>query len=95
MEQGHFISVPPGLPVQGTFRRRCSNLWPKDQFRAASQLEKVPKSCVSAEAFFMARLGCRAVHPRQIFSILQPCLNFSCSLWPSSVASVAPCGQLQ
>eukprot|EP00955_Chlamydomonas_euryale_P015904 170169-Chlamydomonas_euryale.AAC.1 len=28
-------SVPPGLPVQGMFRRRCSDLWPRDQFSVA------------------------------------------------------------
>eukprot|EP00955_Chlamydomonas_euryale_P026440 278984-Chlamydomonas_euryale.AAC.2 len=46
-----FDSVPPGLPVQGTFRCRCSDLWPRDQFSLARQLEEVLKNGATAGTF--------------------------------------------
>eukprot|EP00955_Chlamydomonas_euryale_P081489 363585-Chlamydomonas_euryale.AAC.10 len=48
-----FKSVPPGLYVQGMFRRRCLNSWLRDQYSAASQLEEVPKSGATAGTFLM------------------------------------------
>eukprot|EP00955_Chlamydomonas_euryale_P081905 363643-Chlamydomonas_euryale.AAC.5 len=50
-----FNSIPPGLPVQGTSRRRCSDVWLRDQFNAARQLEKVPTGAV-----LLAPPDCRA-----------------------------------
>eukprot|EP00955_Chlamydomonas_euryale_P087826 364326-Chlamydomonas_euryale.AAC.17 len=50
MEQG-FDSVPPCLPAQGSFRRRCSNLWPRDQFSAARNLRKSRKVVPPPEPF--------------------------------------------
>eukprot|EP00955_Chlamydomonas_euryale_P053161 355384-Chlamydomonas_euryale.AAC.4 len=64
-----FNSVPPGLPVQGTFRRRCLGLLLRGQFSVDRQLEEVPKSGATTGTFFMASPDCRAVHPRKIFNI--------------------------
>eukprot|EP00955_Chlamydomonas_euryale_P106633 365718-Chlamydomonas_euryale.AAC.2 len=47
-------TVLPGLPVQGTFRLRCLDLWPRDRFSVARQLEKVPKSGATTGTFLMA-----------------------------------------
>eukprot|EP00955_Chlamydomonas_euryale_P028834 304062-Chlamydomonas_euryale.AAC.3 len=69
MEQGFFVCVLPGLPVQGTFRRHCSDLWPMHQSSVARQLEEVPKSGATAGTFLMTPPECRAVHPKKIFII--------------------------
>eukprot|EP00955_Chlamydomonas_euryale_P116343 366411-Chlamydomonas_euryale.AAC.4 len=64
-----FKSVPPGLPVQGTFCRRCSDPWPKDQFNVARQLEEFPESGATTEAFLVAPPDFRALYPRKVFNI--------------------------
>eukprot|EP00955_Chlamydomonas_euryale_P053453 355514-Chlamydomonas_euryale.AAC.2 len=56
-------AIPPSLPVLGVFHCRGSNLRPRDQCTAASQLEKVLKSDATTGAFLMAPRDCRAAHP--------------------------------
>eukprot|EP00955_Chlamydomonas_euryale_P098417 365144-Chlamydomonas_euryale.AAC.4 len=75
-------SVLPGLAVQGTFRRHCSNPWPTDQLSAARQLERVPESGAITRAFFMAPPECTAVHHRTFFHVLV------------TLSSIVPCDHL-
>eukprot|EP00955_Chlamydomonas_euryale_P102160 365398-Chlamydomonas_euryale.AAC.1 len=58
--------------------------WPRDQFSAASQLKKFPKTGTTAGTFLMATPDCRAVLPNKSFTLLRPRLIFSFSMRPYS-----------
>eukprot|EP00955_Chlamydomonas_euryale_P064823 359083-Chlamydomonas_euryale.AAC.1 len=77
--------VLPRLPVQGTFCHHCSNLWPRDQFSAASHPEKIPTGGASTGAFLVAAAYCRAVHPRKMFK--SPAAHMFSARQPSSPAT--------
>eukprot|EP00955_Chlamydomonas_euryale_P068087 360019-Chlamydomonas_euryale.AAC.2 len=68
MQQGFYQHLAR-LPVQGTFRRRCSDLWPKAKLCVARQLEKVPKGGATTGTFLMASPDCKAVHPRKVLNV--------------------------
>eukprot|EP00955_Chlamydomonas_euryale_P057493 356789-Chlamydomonas_euryale.AAC.1 len=67
------------MPVQGTFRRRCSDLWPRDLFSVARQLEEVPQAHTHTPPLCALSLSRSALCRSALPFTIQECIVQECT----------------